>query len=78
MYKLHLDRELAKDVFIPNPQIGDLLALPASGAYNLMMASNYNMQTKPAVILIKSASESPILISRRETYDDLLRLSIFE
>ena len=42
------------------------------------MASNYNMQTKPAVILIKSASESPVLISRRETYDDLLRLSIFE
>ena len=69
---------LAKDVFIPNPQIGDLLALPASGAYNLMMASNYNMQTKPAVILIKSSSESPVLISRRETYEDLLRLSTFE
>jgi len=69
---------LAKDVYIPSPEVGDLIALPASGAYNLMMASNYNMQTKPAVILIKSASQAPHLISRRETYDDLLRLSIFE
>ena len=69
---------LAKDVYIPNPEVGDLIALPASGAYNLMMASNYNMQTKPAVVLIKSSSEPPYLISRRETYNDLLRLSIFE
>ena len=65
---------LAKDVMLPNPQINDLLALPASGAYNLAMASNYNMQTRPAVVVIKD--KKPLLIRRRETYEDLLSTSL--
>ena len=64
---------LAKDVMLPNPEINDLLVLPASGAYNLAMASNYNMQTRPAVVVIKD--NKPILIRRRETYEDLLSTS---
>ena len=59
---------------LPNPQINDLLALPASGAYNLAMASNYNMQTRPAVVVIKD--KKPLLIRRRETYEDLLSTSL--
>jgi diaminopimelate decarboxylase len=65
---------LAKDVMLPNPEIDDLLVLPASGAYNLAMASNYNMQTRPAVVMIKN--QEPLLIKRRETYDDLLSTSL--
>ena len=65
---------LAKDVMLPNPQINDLLALPASGAYNLAMASNYNMQARPAVVVIKD--KKPLLIRRRETYEDLLSTSL--
>ena len=65
---------LARDVMLPNPEIDDLLVLPASGAYNLSMASNYNMQTRPAVVMIKN--QSPLLIKRRETYDDLLSTSL--
>ena len=65
---------LARDVEIPDPIIGDLLALPASGAYNLAMASNYNMQVRPAVVMIKNGSH--FLIRRRESYEDLLSTSI--
>jgi len=65
---------LARDVEIPNPEIDDLLALPASGAYNLAMASNYNMQVRPAVVMIKNGSH--FLIRRRESYGDLLSTSI--
>ncbi len=65
---------LARDVDLPDPATGDLLALPASGAYCLMMASNYNMQTRPAVVLVNEGNAR--LIRRRETYSDLLASSL--
>jgi diaminopimelate decarboxylase len=39
-----------------------------------MMASNYNMQTRPAVILVNDGQSR--LIRRRETYADLLAPSL--
>jgi len=65
---------LARDVELPAVEPGELLALPASGAYCLMMASNYNMQTRPAVILVNDGQSR--LIRRRETYADLLAPSL--
>ena len=65
---------LARDVDLPNVETGELLALPASGAYCLMMASNYNMQTRPAVVMVKDGKVR--LIRRRETYRDLLVSSL--
>ena len=65
---------LARDVELPELETGELLALPASGAYCLMMASNYNMQTRPAVVLVDEGRAR--LIKRRETYADLLALSL--
>ena len=65
---------LARDVELPELETGELLALPASGAYCLMMASNYNMQTRPAVILVNDGKSR--LIRRRETYSDLLASSL--
>ena len=65
---------LAKDVYIPDPEINDLLVLPSSGAYNLAMSSNYNMQVRPAVIMITKGETK--IIKRRETYKDLLSTSI--
>ncbi len=65
---------LAKDVHIPNPEINDLLVLPSSGAYNLAMSSNYNMQVRPAVIMITKGETK--IIKRRETYKDLLSTSL--
>jgi len=57
---------------LPEPARGDLLAVPATGAYTLAMASNYNAVPRPAAVLVSGGS--PRLIRRRETLDDLLSL----
>ncbi|HVX29607.1 MAG TPA: diaminopimelate decarboxylase, partial [Nitrolancea sp.] len=61
---------LVRDVALVPPEPGDLVAIPAAGAYCLAMASNYNLALKPAVAMISGGSAR--LIQRRETYDDLL------
>jgi diaminopimelate decarboxylase len=60
---------LIRSVRLPLPVPGNLVAIPAAGAYHLSMASNYNMVPRPAVVLIASAGAR--LVRRRETYDDL-------
>ena len=50
---------------------GDLLAVPATGAYTLAMASNYNGVGRPAAVLV--ANGAARVVRRRETVDDLLR-----
>jgi diaminopimelate decarboxylase len=55
---------------LPEPRRGDLLAVPATGAYTLGMASNYNGVPRPAAVLV--ADGDARLIRRRETVDDLL------
>jgi diaminopimelate decarboxylase len=61
---------LIKDIQLPEPRSGDLLALPTSGAYNLAMSSNYNQALKPAVVLVNDGQAR--LMRRRQTFDDLL------
>lgn len=51
---------------------GDIVAVPATGAYTYSMASNYNKKPKPAVVTV--AGGSARLMIRRETYEDLVRL----
>jgi diaminopimelate decarboxylase len=65
---------LIDHIDLPPAAPGDMLALPAAGAYCLSMASNYNMALRPAVVLVNDGSVR--LIRRRETYDDLLRCDI--
>jgi diaminopimelate decarboxylase len=55
---------------LPEPRRGDLLAVPATGAYTLAMASNYNAVARPAAVLVSDGSAR--LIRRRETLDDVL------
>ena len=62
---------LIDDVGLPAPRRGDLLAVPATGAYTLSMASNYNGVVRPAAVLVGDGEVR--LIRRRETLDDLLR-----
>ncbi len=62
---------LIDDVTLPAPRRGDLLAVPATGAYTLAMASNYNGVVRPAAVLVGDGEAR--LIRRRETIDDLLR-----
>lgn len=61
---------LIRDVPLPDPQPGDILAVPVSGAYQLAMSSNYNQALRPAALLV-GESESRLLI-RRENFDDLV------
>jgi diaminopimelate decarboxylase len=50
--------------------VGDLLAMPVTGAYGHSMGSNYNKITRPPVVF--AADGDARLVVRRETYDDLL------
>lgn len=61
---------LAKDVEVPRLEPGELVGLPASGAYNLAMSSNYNMAVRPAVVRVSGGQAR--LMQRRETIDDLM------
>lgn len=65
---------LVKDVSLPLPQSGDTIAIPSSGAYCLAMSSNYNMNPRPAVLLVKDGRSR--LIRKRETYEDLMALDL--
>jgi diaminopimelate decarboxylase len=61
---------LIKDAQLPPLTTGDLVAMPAAGAYSLAMSSNYNYNVRPAVVMVRDGKAR--LIRRRETYDDLL------
>ena len=65
---------LIDDVTLPSPRRDDLLALPATGAYTLAMASNYNGVTRPAAVLVRDGEAR--LIRTRETIADLLRAEV--
>jgi diaminopimelate decarboxylase len=62
---------LIESVPLPEPRRGDLLAVPATGAYTLAMGSNYNAVPLPAAVLVGDGEAR--LIRRREKLDDLLR-----
>lgn len=51
---------------------GDLLAVPATGAYGYSMASNYNMLTKPGVVAVEDGAAGWVV--RPQTLEDLLAL----
>ena len=56
---------------LPAPRPGDVLAVPATGAYTLALGSTYNGVPRPAVVLVRDGEAR--LIRRRETLEDLLR-----
>ena len=64
-----------REIDLPNDIVpGDLLAVPATGAYGRSMASNYNHVPRPPVVAVKDGKARVIV--RRETEADLLRLDI--
>ncbi|RKT15911.1 diaminopimelate decarboxylase [Streptomyces sp. 1114.5] len=66
---------VVRDAFLPADLApGDLVAVPATGAYCRSMASNYNHALKPPVVAVKDGAARVIV--RRETEEDLLRLDI--
>lgn len=67
---------LIESVALPRPAAGDLVAIPVAGAYQLAMASNYNLAPRPAVVAV--AGGTARLVRRRETYGDLLAADVLE
>ncbi|MDP9431713.1 MAG: diaminopimelate decarboxylase [Actinomycetota bacterium] len=64
---------VVRDVALPADLTpGDLVAVPATGAYHRSMANNYNHVPRPPVVAV--ADGRARVIVRRETEDDLLRL----
>jgi len=64
---------VVRDVDLPaDLAVGDVLAVPATGAYGRSMASNYNLFTRPGVRWVRESESGWIL--RPETIEDLLRL----
>lgn len=61
---------LLRDTVLPPLRRGDLIAVPASGAYHMSMASTYNMVGRPAVVMV--ADGQARLTRRRESDEDLL------
>jgi diaminopimelate decarboxylase len=55
---------------LPEPRRGDLLAVPATGAYTLAMASNYNALERPAAVLVDRSRTR--LVRRRDALEELL------
>ncbi|QOI99220.1 MAG: diaminopimelate decarboxylase [Phycisphaeraceae bacterium] len=62
---------LAQGRPLPTLERGDLLAVFASGAYGMSMASTYNDQPRPAEVLVDGDARR--VVRRRETTDDLFR-----
>ncbi|MCC3774004.1 diaminopimelate decarboxylase [Streptomyces sp. UNOB3_S3] len=66
---------VVRDAFLPaDVAPGDLLAVPATGAYCRSMASNYNHALRPPVVAVRDGQARVIV--RRETEEDLLRLDV--
>jgi diaminopimelate decarboxylase len=61
IFEAHLPADVA---------VGDVLAVPVTGAYGHSMGSNYNKVPRPAVVFVDGGEAR--LVIRRETYDDLL------
>ncbi|WP_434596652.1 diaminopimelate decarboxylase [Streptomyces sp. A5-4] len=66
---------VVRDAFLPADLApGDLIAVPATGAYCRSMASNYNHSLRPPVVVVRDG-EARVIV-RRETEEDLLRLDV--
>ncbi len=61
---------LVKDVNLPHIESGDIIAIPASGAYSPSMASVYNLNPRPAMVMVNDGEAK--LIRRRETFADMM------
>jgi diaminopimelate decarboxylase len=60
---------ITPDVWLASPRVGDLVAVPVTGAYCFTMSNNYNAALRPPVVLCSGGQAR--LAVRRETYDEL-------
>ena len=60
---------IIRDAELADPQVGDVVATPATGAYGYAMANTYNGVPRAPVVVVKDGDAR--LVVRRETYDEL-------
>lgn len=65
---------IQENVPLPETEIGDILCVLSTGAYNYSMASNYNRIPRPAVVMVRDGNSR--LIINRETYEDIIKNDI--
>jgi diaminopimelate decarboxylase len=63
--------QLIDGVALREPTVGDIVAVPVTGAYCLTLANNYNGACRAPIVFARDGA--PRLVLRRETYDDLVR-----
>jgi diaminopimelate decarboxylase len=63
---------LAADLPLPAPAVGDLVAMPVTGAYTYTLANNYNGALRPPVVFCREGEA--VLVAERETHDHVLAL----
>jgi diaminopimelate decarboxylase len=61
---------LVDGVHLDDPKVGDLLAIPVTGAYCFTMSNNYNGARRIPVVFARDGATR--LVVRRETWADLL------
>ncbi len=62
---------IQENTAIQKPDIGDILAVLSTGAYNYSMASNYNRIPRASVVFV-SDGESRVVVAR-ESLDDIIK-----
>jgi diaminopimelate decarboxylase len=60
---------IVRDLLLPDPAPGDVVATPVTGAYGYALANNYNSVPRPPVIFCRDGNARVVV--RRETYQDL-------
>jgi diaminopimelate decarboxylase len=65
---------LARGRELPTTQEGELLAVMDSGAYGMVLASNYNSRSRPAEVLVQGSTVK--LIRRRESFGEMTRAEV--
>jgi diaminopimelate decarboxylase len=65
---------VVNDAPLQCPEVGDVLAVCATGAYCQSMSSNYNKQIRPGVVFVRDGQWYWSV--RRETYDDLMKSDV--
>ena len=66
---------LISDIAMPELKSGDVICVPAAGAYCLAMSSNYNGIPRPEVLMVRDGAAR--VMRRRETVDDLVTAEVF-
>jgi diaminopimelate decarboxylase len=65
---------LIRDITLPVIESGDIIAIPSSGAYAPSMASNYNLNGRPPIVVAKDGHAR--LIRRRESFEDMMHADV--